>query len=194
MSANHLSEWLSLLAKHGGGKLLLVPGGGIFADQVRDSQRKWKFDDVTAHKMALLAMEQYGHLMQGLQSQLVAADSQTKIRRILKKKQLPVWLPYKMVSTYCTLPEGWHTSSDSLALWLAKRLQAKHLLIVKSLSHRGRTAAELCDDGLLDNEFPKLLAQTNINVWWLYRGEVATLRSMLINNLAPEGYLQKIRE
>ena len=194
MSANHLSEWLSLLAKHGGGKLLLVPGGGIFADQVRDSQRKWKFDDVTAHKMALLAMEQYGYLMQGLQPQLVPADSQTKIRRILKKKQLPVWLPYKMVSTYCTLPEGWHTSSDSLALWLAKRLQAKHLLIVKSLSHHGRTAAELSNDELLDNEFPKLLAQTNVNVWWLYREDIKNLRSMLVQNLEPKDCLQQIRE
>ena len=45
LSSESLKEWLSVIVKHGAGKLVIVPGGGIFADKVRDEQQKWKFDD-----------------------------------------------------------------------------------------------------------------------------------------------------
>ena len=38
--------------------VVIVPGGGAFADQVRLAQGRWQFDDITAHRMAILAMQQ----------------------------------------------------------------------------------------------------------------------------------------
>ena len=54
----HCAAWLDTLAAWGG-PLILVPGGGPFADCVRVAQAAIGFDDAAAHRMALLAMEQF---------------------------------------------------------------------------------------------------------------------------------------
>ena len=43
--------------------ILVVPGGGAFADVVRDVYGKCDLSDDAAHWMALLAMDQYGYYM-----------------------------------------------------------------------------------------------------------------------------------
>ena len=45
---------------------IVVPGGGKFADQIRVSQKYFNFSDEIAHKMALLAMSQYGYFLTGI--------------------------------------------------------------------------------------------------------------------------------
>ena len=70
-----LPEWLELLAQLGGGRVTLVCGGGGFADEVRRSQDLWKFDDLAAHNMAVLAMAQSGKLdPAGLVGQTISLD------------------------------------------------------------------------------------------------------------------------
>ena len=54
-----LGRWL-LALEAGRRRVVVVPGGGPFADTVRSAQAELGFDDSTAHRMALLAMEQYG--------------------------------------------------------------------------------------------------------------------------------------
>ncbi|HEY8219198.1 MAG TPA: uridylate kinase, partial [Methylobacter sp.] len=49
-----------------GRAVVIVPGGGAFADQVRLAQQHWQFDDNTAHHMALLAMQQMALMFKGL--------------------------------------------------------------------------------------------------------------------------------
>ena len=44
--------------RYQGRAVIIVPGGGAFADQVRRAQQHWQFDDITAHHMAILAMQQ----------------------------------------------------------------------------------------------------------------------------------------
>src|SRR5688572_9957408 len=44
-------------------RLLIVPGGGAFADVVRDVDRRIGIPDDAAHWMAILAMDQYAHLL-----------------------------------------------------------------------------------------------------------------------------------
>ena len=90
-----LTEWLAALAASGG-RVVLVPGGGPFADQVRDAQRRRRFDDATAHRMALLAMEQYGLMLCGLHPALHPAKSRAEIRRLRREGLVPVWLPSAM--------------------------------------------------------------------------------------------------
>ena len=51
-----LPQWLDLLVKLGGGRVVVVCGGGSFADEVRRVQAHWAFDDLAAHNMAVLAM------------------------------------------------------------------------------------------------------------------------------------------
>lgn len=95
LSSGNLKEWLSIIVEHGAGKLTIVPGGGIFADQVREAQQKWQFDDKTAHQMALLAMEQYAHLLHFYAPDLSFTDSIEGIEKAVSLNQVPVWLPLK---------------------------------------------------------------------------------------------------
>ena len=47
-------------------RLLVVPGGGSFADTVRDYDKCYGLSNATAHWMAILAMDQYGYLLADL--------------------------------------------------------------------------------------------------------------------------------
>src|SRR5215510_16371000 len=57
--AAELKPWLAAIAACAG-HVVLVPGGGPFADAVREAQARMGFDDRVAHRMALTAMAQYG--------------------------------------------------------------------------------------------------------------------------------------
>ncbi len=56
-----LCQELSVLAK--AHRIVIVPGGGKFADTVRKLDKTYNISDVVAHKMAILAMDQYGLLL-----------------------------------------------------------------------------------------------------------------------------------
>ncbi len=44
----------------GATNVLVIPGGGVFADLVRAEYRRARLTDHAAHRMAILAMDQYG--------------------------------------------------------------------------------------------------------------------------------------
>lgn len=150
-----LPDWLAAVAA-GGGDSVLVPGGGPFADAVRAAQRRWPFDDTTAHQMALLAMHQYGLLLGGLRPELVAADSVAAMAAARRAGRIPVWLPAPMVLAAAELEASWRLTSDSLALWLARRLNASRLVLVKSVTApAGAGAQTLAEAGIVDPLFPR---------------------------------------
>jgi dihydroneopterin aldolase len=157
--SRHLAAWLNVLAKCGG-RAILVPGGGPFADAVRAAQAKMGFDDRAAHHMALLAMEQFGRALASLRPGFRAAGSVAAIRKVLREGEVPVWSPAAMALRAAEIPASWEVTSDSLAAWLAGRLGAKRLLLVKHGDFSGSSvqAAELAARGIVDPAFPRFLA------------------------------------
>jgi aspartokinase-like uncharacterized kinase len=147
--------------------MVIVPGGGPFADAVRLAQKRLKFSDATAHHMALLAMEQYGRAMIGLAASLNPADTVRSIRDCLKDAKTPVWLPAKIVLGRPEIAESWDVTSDSLALWLAARLRARGLILVKSarMPVMPQSAASLSRRGIIDAAFPGLMASLAVPCW-----------------------------
>ena len=126
----HLRDWIEALAACAG-RVVMVPGGGPFADAVRAAQAKMGFDDSAAHHMAVLAMEQYGRALISLNSSLSPADSVGAIRRTLKAARVPVWMPARMVLAAADIAQSWDTTSDSLAAWLVGKIGAARLILVK---------------------------------------------------------------
>jgi len=160
--APELTEWLAAFAA-GGGRAILVPGGGPFADQVRDAQRRRPFDGATAHRMALLAMEQYGLMLCGLHPALRPAASRASIDRIRRQSLVPVWLPSAMALGRPEIAESWDVTSDSLAAWLAGTLGLRHLVLVKSAPPpEPATAERLAAAGYVDPMLPDLLRRDGI--------------------------------
>ena len=47
-------------------RLIIVPGGGEFADTVRALDKRFDLSVQSSHQMAILAMDQYGYLLANL--------------------------------------------------------------------------------------------------------------------------------
>ena len=114
--------------RYQGRAVIIVPGGGVFADQVRLAQQQWQFDEVTAHNMAILAMQQMALMFKGLVPQWPIVSSLSDIQQ----QKILIWSPNSAELDQSGVPATWDISSDSLAAWLAKQLSAKELILVKS--------------------------------------------------------------
>jgi aspartokinase-like uncharacterized kinase len=134
-----LTLWLETLSQI---HVVIVPGGGPFADAVRNAQARWHFDGLTAHHMAILAMRQYGRMLTGLCPRLLAASSLKGLAQ--QRGQAKVWLPSPEALDAAGIPASWDITSDSLAAWLAGQMDATHLLLVKSVTELDRPAAGRC--------------------------------------------------
>jgi aspartokinase-like uncharacterized kinase len=176
-----LRRWLRLLGAGGAGRVVTVPGGGPFADRVRELQAALGFPDTTAHRMAILAMEQFGILLADLAPGLMTADSDKGIREALAGGAVPVWLPAAMTLGNPEIPESWDVTSDSLAAWLARRLDAERLVLVKSCAVPEGEAApdELRRLGIVDAAFPDFLRGARVSPRAMNGGQHAEFQAML---------------
>ena len=174
--SKHLDDWLHRLSRHSG-SLVVVPGGGPFADQVRLAQGLWHFDDRHAHAMALRAMEQFGSLLCAINSRFTPADSDAVIRKVLAEDRIPVWFPVRQILAEPTVEASWQVTSDSLALWLAAELAAGGVVLVKSaaLPSESATIGSMQQDGLLDESFDRYASKLGCPIYMVnrdYRGEL----------------------
>lgn len=180
-----LRQWLDVLAS-GGGSLVLVPGGGPFADEVRAMQHLWRFGESSAHRMALMAMEQYGTMLAGLRPELRPAMDRTQIRETLGHGQVPVWMPTRMTLGRKEIAESWDVTADSLAAWLAKTLGADCMVLIKSAAvDPAWTLADLIQLGIVDTALPGFLADGRVECRCLEAGGHAAMADALATGTPP---------
>jgi aspartokinase-like uncharacterized kinase len=153
--------------------LLVVPGGAGFADAVRDADRRFGLRAATAHRMAILGMEQFGWLLSDLIPGAVRCAELGRVSAGRTTVLLPAALPLD------ELPESWRVTSDSIAAWVAERAGAGRLLLVKEADGlfadwppRGEplaqlTVAELAAlrTGGVDECLPVVLASARFETW-----------------------------
>ncbi|HEX6841110.1 MAG TPA: hypothetical protein VF113_06270, partial [Stellaceae bacterium] len=187
-AAGTLPTWLDVILTQGGGRAVIVPGGGEFADGVRAAQKRLRFSDRTAHRMALLAMQQYGLLLQELAPALRPCADAAQIAAALAAGGTALWLPSAMVEADATISESWDVTSDSLAAWLARRLGATRLVLVKSAPAPDAPPSleRLAALGLVDAAFPTYAAKAGIPVVYCGPSDTARLADFLsLNRHAP---------
>ena len=154
-----LRRWAATVAECGG-RAVIVPGGGPFADAVRAAQPRMGFDEAAAHHMAMLGMEQFGYALASFDGRLTVADSMAGLRRALADDKVAVWLPARMAMAAADIPASWQVTSDSLAVWLAGQLRAVRLLLLKQveLPREPVAVTVLVERGIVDPAFPRFLA------------------------------------
>lgn len=179
----HLRDWIAAIAD-GGGRAVIVPGGGPFADTVRVAQAQIGFDEGTAHRMALLAMEQYGCAIKSLHEKLSLAMTPDSIRGGLLDGRVPVWLPSRMVLDATDIPQSWDVTSDSLAAWLAGKIGAERLLLVKHVEPAGGTigAAELAARDIVDKAFGNFLRTSGATAFVLGPNDYGAIARSLLGD------------
>ena len=149
-----LTQFLQLAKQYGKGQVVIVPGGGVFADQVRITQQQWQYEDRTAHYMAILAMQQMALLFQGLCAGLVIVNNVEMIRSSMQQQNVVIWSPLSSELDAAGIPANWDITSDTLAAWLAVQLAIDHLILVKSADFSAdSTIQHLSNLGIIDKAF-----------------------------------------
>lgn len=180
LGSPELQHWLVTIASNSDGHVIIVPGGGLYADAVRQAQQISGFDDAAAHRLAVMAMDQYGHTLAALEPKLVTASSELELAERSWQHRGIVWLPSSMVLADDTLPTSWDITSDSLAAWFAGRIQAKHLILVKSADNVAHlTPQQLAEQGLVDPVFPQFAARSNCPVVCLNKSDITRFSAIL---------------
>ena len=176
-----LPAWLDLLVQCGGGRVTVVCGGGSFADEVRRAQDHWRLGDLSAHNMAVLAMAQTAYLMHGLNPEMQLTRSKADIRRVLHKGRTALWLPFEMQRDQPDANTNWEVTSDSIALDLARRLNAERLVVVKSCEIDPKASlVQLAEAGIVDRRFAALSDSAAFPIDIVHHNELGRMRALLL--------------
>jgi 5-(aminomethyl)-3-furanmethanol phosphate kinase len=167
-----LIPWLDAIAATAR-PLVIVPGGGALADEVRACQSQLGFGDRAAHRMALLAMDQLAWAVAGLRPGFAVGATEAELRAVLDRAQVAVWAPYALVAERSDLEASWRLTSDSLALWLAARLGVARCYLIKSVARTAQSASagQLARDGVVDAAFPEMLRESGVSAILLGRDD-----------------------
>ncbi len=148
---------------------LIIPGGGVYADAVRNAQLQAGFDDEEAHWQAIAAMDQSALSLHQLAPELPIVSQQDDLQQAMQQGQTVIWQPYQMLKQDCQLPATWQVTSDSLAAWLALQfltqawaqdLILQELILIKATSMPAASSIQqMQQSGLLDGYFHHLLQQ-----------------------------------
>jgi aspartokinase-like uncharacterized kinase len=166
--------------------IVIVPGGGSFANAVRQAQLAGGFDDTTAHDMALLAMAQSGCVLASLppRSARLARGLPEVVAALAERYYVPIiWQPDPRCDGL-DIEHNWRVTSDSLALWLASKLGAGRVILVKSCaapsSNKPAELAQLAQLGIIDDAYPDLAASVcGIATTLIYAGQSVELNRAL---------------
>jgi len=169
--------------------LLVVPGGAEFADTVREHDRRFGLQPQTAHRMAILAMEQFGwslaDLIPGAASCVEPGPPRDGVVSVL--------LPAALLAERDPLPRSWAVTSDSIAAWVAGAAGAERLVLLKPVAglHRdwpptGEPIPRLTVDELaalqpagVDGHLPAALRAAGVETWVIDGREPARLAELL---------------
>jgi aspartokinase-like uncharacterized kinase len=111
-------------------KLIVVPGGGEFADVVRCLDKSFHLSCSTSHGMAILGMDQYGMLLSDLMPGSITTYKLEGINNYFDLNKLPIFLPSHLLLREDSLENSWAVTSDSIAVYIAGRLKVTKVLLV----------------------------------------------------------------
>jgi aspartokinase-like uncharacterized kinase len=171
-------------------KIIVVPGGGEFADVVRCLDKRFSLSCGVTHRMAILGIDQYGLLLSDLMPNSVTVKCLEEIKHS-DSGRLLIFLPSNLMFSEDPLENSWDATSDSIAVFIANRLGVHKVLLATDVdgvytdnpktSKEAKLIKELSSKELLamnkrtsvDTVLPKLLLKSNIQCY-------------VINGLFPE--------
>jgi len=176
-----LCRELSLLARTH--RILIVPGGGKFADAVREFDQTFNLSDTIAHKMAILAMDQFGLFLSNIVPNSQISYTLKEAKKLSETGSPTILLPSRLMFQKDPLEHSWDVTSDSIAAHIAGELNAKKLILVTDVDgiftndpkrdSNARLIEKLSANELLnwnertsvDRFLPKILIRTRMNCY-----------------------------
>jgi aspartokinase-like uncharacterized kinase len=195
-SLARLCQELSDLAK--AYRIAIVPGGGEFADTVRKIDKTYSLSNTVAHKMAILAMDQYGFFLSDITPDSYVSHSLKEISNSAKGT-LPIFLPSTLMFRGDPLENSWDVTSDIIAAYIAGLLHAEKLVLVTDVDGifsedpkkilEAKLVEELSAEELqgwnrrtsVDKTLPKILLKTNLDCYVVNGGYPERIKLILEN-------------
>jgi len=110
-----------------------VPGGGRFADVVREFDLIFTVSHTTSHKMAILGMDQYALMIADITPGSRLASTVKEIEEFSKIGAAQILLPSRLMFEKNPLENSWDVTSDSIAAYVANKLGAAKLILVTNV-------------------------------------------------------------
>jgi aspartokinase-like uncharacterized kinase len=153
-----LTEWLSRLSFR---KIILVPGGGRFANVVRRLDEVHKLGESISHRLALASMSLSAQFLGSIVRPCLVVKNLNECTQAWRTGHLPILDPFDLVVCGSpdeeALPATWDVTSDSVAAWITRLVGARILILLKSTSYaQGLGWQGAADRGLVDPVFSKL--------------------------------------
>jgi 5-(aminomethyl)-3-furanmethanol phosphate kinase len=112
-------------------RILIVPGGGPFAETVREFDRAMAISPDAAHWMAILAIDQYAHVLAERIPGAALIEEPGALPQTLTSSGVAVLAPSRWMRSADVLPHSWEVTSDSIAAFVAGALDADRLILIK---------------------------------------------------------------
>tara|TARA_B100000900_G_C20523626_1_gene693266 strand:- start:94 stop:765 length:672 start_codon:yes stop_codon:yes gene_type:complete len=165
ITSHQLNDLLQLLKKKAKSEnIVLVVGGGCFADSVRLVYKKKKMSERTSSFVALKSTELFAHLLKEIDKDI---DLTEDFKSLNNKGNLKVWLPSNILKTESSFISSWESTSDSVAAWLHNKMDSKGLLFIKSLKLKRKSynLKYLQKEKIIDRNVGKyILRKNNIKI------------------------------
>jgi hypothetical protein len=114
-------------------QFIVVPGGGMFADVIRDYDKRFNLSSQVSHRMAILGMDQFGMLLAQITPNSIATLSLNDAKQISETEAVPIFLPSRLMLKDNPLENSWDVTSDSIAAYISIRLKTPKLILIKDV-------------------------------------------------------------
>lgn len=112
-------------------KIIIIPGGGSYANFIRLLETEIKLGDDLAHWMAIYSMNYNGIEMKRKHPELDFIEDFKELQEA--KKKICIFLPYTYLHEIDELPHRWDVTSDSIAHHIAYKLQLNQCFLIKDV-------------------------------------------------------------
>lgn len=171
LSSPELPQRLAqLLRSNSDSQNLLIVGGGMCIDAMRDLDQRFELDQTRMHWRCVTLLRSSFEVLCELVPSLHPIATPSQFQTLLttppvaENHLIAVDTFYHPLSSdHSRLPVGWETTTDSIAAYLAKLSGAEELLLLKSCNMETANIQQLADVGFLDAAFPGA-APANINL------------------------------
>jgi len=111
--------------------IILIPGGGSFANFIRNAYSELRFTEELAHWMGIISMNYNGLELIKKFPNLEATEDFNRLKNL--KKSFCLFLPFQFLKDNDKLPHSWDATSDSITLFLAKELGLNECFLIKDV-------------------------------------------------------------
>lgn len=169
-----------------GAMVILVTGGGMPANFVRDLDHTHGMDDTISHDLAVRSMDLTSHCLASLlPRQMSVVDHFSEFGAVWNAGKTPVIAPHRFLTEVDALspqalPASWRVTSDSIAARLAECVGAHDLILLKSKDvPPGTTIRQAVRHGLVDPMLPQVAARVQRVMSLNFRDPSAVARELI---------------